>query len=179
MSLEACCSNEFSETFLYIGNPDVNSVYREMTHSRCDAAGKCDTRRRSSQIQPRTSNITFSWSLLPDILGAHWPSARDGKRIVICGATPFLQLRLNLVLSVHDFTFSWHCVNFGMLLQLNGKGGTKKVPAFGLTVVLIASCSLFHVLPWGESNLTTFPIVSTGYIHNPTVVRINWRARCE
>ena len=114
MSLEACCSNEFSETFLYIGNPDVNSVYREMTHSRCDAAGKCDTRRHSCEIQPRTSNITFSWNLLPDILAAHWPSARDGKRIVICGATPFLRLRLNLVLSVHDFTFSWHCVNFGI-----------------------------------------------------------------
>ena len=66
---------------------------------------------------------------------------------VICGATPFLQLRLNQVLNVHDFTFSWYCINFGMLLQLNGKGGREKVPDFGLTVVLIASCSLFHLLP--------------------------------
>ena len=112
-------------------------VQREMTHSRCGAAGKCDTRRHSSQIQPRISNITFLWELLSWVawhfVGAHSIFSKRWKRggNVICGATPFLQLRLNLVLSVHDFTFSWHCVNFGIYAaSAEWQRGDKKSSSF-------------------------------------------------
>ena len=157
-------------------------VQREMTHSRCGAAGKCDTHLRFNHAY-QTSHFSGNFFRgLPDILWAPiQSSARDGKEEEMLYAAPLLLFNWDSIL---NFKCSWFYIfltlhQFWHAASAEWQRGRGKVPGFGLTVVLIASCSLFHVLPWGESNLTTFPIVSTGYIHNPTVVRINWRARCE
>ena len=160
MCLEACGSNDlasqFSETFPYIGNPDVNSVYRERWLTagvaRQENVIRGGTHLRFNHAY-QTSHFSGNFFRgLPDILWAPiQSSARDGKEEEMWYAAPLLLFNWDSILNLKC---SWFYIfltlrQFWHAASAEWQRGRGKVPGFGLTVVLIASCSLFHVLPWG------------------------------
>ena len=146
MCLEACGSNEFSETFLYIGNPDVNSVYREMTHSRWrgrkmwyEAALISDS---TTHIKHHIFLELVAWHFgRPLAFGKRWEKNCDMRRHSFSSTETQSSVKCSwfyIFLTLRQF---WHICCFGWM----AKGGRKK---FQLLVwlwclSLLAPCSMF------------------------------------
>ena len=149
MCLEACYSNDlasqFSETFLYIGNPDVNCVHREMTHSCC-----VETDLRGSFFLELVVCVAWHFGR-PLAFSKRWKRGKCdiGGHSYTSTKTP-IKCKMFMIFHFRDIVsilgaHIWHPSSAEW--QRGEEKKCQPLQCIGLTVVLSASCSLFHVLP--------------------------------